>query len=238
MLGMLVWNLSFTNTLPRSISIPMSSSPSPLVKGLLPIATKTTSASSASASPPLLGSTVRFTPLSLASALVTLWDSLILIPCFFMTRSKFLLTSWSMAGTMFGKNSITSTSAPSLDHTEPSSRPMMPPPITTIFFGTSFKDKAPVDETIFSSSMVTPGSGVTSDPVARMMFFPSNLISSPSLPATVTSLAPVTFPHPFTYFTLFFLNKPSIPLVSPPTAFSFWAIILSTSMETLLTSIP
>mmetsp|Transcript_9990 Transcript_9990/g.20226 ORF Transcript_9990/g.20226 Transcript_9990/m.20226 type:complete len:266 (-) Transcript_9990:495-1292(-) len=236
--GTFVWNLSFTRTMPLSISIPRSSRPRFSVYGLLPMATRTTSASSSSASPPLAGSTVSLTPESEATALVTLCSSLILMPCFFITLSKFLLTSWSIAGTMLGKNSMTSTSAPSLPHTEPSSRPMMPPPMTTIFFGTSLRAKAPVELTIFSSSMVTPGSGVTSLPVAITTFLASTLVSDPSSMATVTSLAPVTFPHPLTYLTLFFLKRPSMPLVRPPTAFSFCFIILPTSMLTEPTSMP
>ena len=38
--------------------------------------------------------------------------------------------------------------------------------MTTNFSGTFFKDKAPVDDTTVSSSMVIPGKGVTSKPVA------------------------------------------------------------------------
>mmetsp|Transcript_7163 Transcript_7163/g.24624 ORF Transcript_7163/g.24624 Transcript_7163/m.24624 type:complete len:266 (+) Transcript_7163:505-1302(+) len=236
--GTLVWNLSLTKTRPRSISIPRSSRPRPSVKGLLPIATRTTSASMCSCSPPSAGSTVSLTPSASATALVTLDLSLILIPCFFMTRSKFLRTSWSIAGTIFGKNSMTSTSAPSLDHTDPSSSPMMPPPMTTIFLGTSLSAMAPVDDTILSSSIWTPGSGVTSLPVASTTFLATTFSSPPSEVATVTSFAPVTLPHPLTYLTLFFLNRPSIPLVKPPTACSFWAIILPTSIATLSTWIP
>ena len=41
---------------------------------------------------------------------------------------------------------------PRRDHTEPSSTPMTPAPITTIRLGTSFNDKAPVDDTTVSSS--------------------------------------------------------------------------------------
>mmetsp|Transcript_9991 Transcript_9991/g.20232 ORF Transcript_9991/g.20232 Transcript_9991/m.20232 type:complete len:267 (-) Transcript_9991:495-1295(-) len=237
--GTLVWNLSFTRTRPAlSISMPRSWRPRPSVKGRRPMATRRTSASKVSASPPLDGSTVILTPSPLASALVTLWLRRILIPCFFMVRSKARLTSGSMAGTMLGRNSMTSTSAPRRDQTLPSSRPMMPPPITAIFLGTSLSASAPVELTTFSSSMVTPGRGVTSEPVARMMFLPASLTSSPSSPATVTSFAPVTLPQPLTYLTLFFLKRPSMPLVRPPTAFSFCFIILPTSMLTEPTSMP
>ena len=86
------------------------------------------------------------------------------------------------------KNSTTVTCAPRRLHTLPISRPMIPPPMTTIFSGTSFKASAPVEETICSSSMVIepPGKGATSEPVAMMMFFASTSVSPPSLSLTET----------------------------------------------------
>ena len=48
---------------------------------------------------------------------------------------------------------------------------MYPPPIIASFFGTFSKDKAPVEETIFFSSILTPGRDATSDPVAITIFF-------------------------------------------------------------------
>ena len=41
----------------------------------------------------------------------------------------------------------------------------------TNFLGTSFKDSAPVEETIFSSSNLIPGSDTASEPVAIIIFF-------------------------------------------------------------------
>ena len=41
----------------------------------------------------------------------------------------------------------------------------------TNFLGTSFKESAPVDETIFSSSNLTPGKDTGSEPVAIIIFF-------------------------------------------------------------------
>ena len=41
------------------------------------------------------------------------------------------------------------------------SKPMTPAPIKTNLFGTCFKDKAPVELTIDSSSISIPGNGVT-----------------------------------------------------------------------------
>lgn len=47
---------------------------------------------------------------------------------------------------------MNNTCDPRRAHTEPSSTPITPAPITTILFGTSFRDKAPVEETTVSSS--------------------------------------------------------------------------------------
>ena len=92
--------------------------------------------------------------------------------------------SLSMILSSVGANSTTVTSDPRRRHTEPSSRPMTPPPMTTIVLGTSvvgegsvstaapvvertgtadapFSASAPVEDTTRDSSMVTPGSGVT-----------------------------------------------------------------------------
>mmetsp|Transcript_31563 Transcript_31563/g.102856 ORF Transcript_31563/g.102856 Transcript_31563/m.102856 type:complete len:229 (-) Transcript_31563:250-936(-) len=218
--------------------MPIVSSPSPWVYGRRPIATSTTSASMVSASPPFDGSTVSVTPVSEATALVTLLLSLNFIPCFWSERWNCFRTSASIGGTMLGRNSTTVISAPRRPHTDAISRPMMPPPTTTIFFGTSESASAPVEETMRFSSISSPGSGVTSEPVARMTFLVFNTSSPPSLSATVTSPLPVSLPAPFTYLTLFFLNKPSIPCVRPPTALSLAAIIFSRSRESPSTMIP
>ena len=85
---------------------------------------------------------------------------------------------------MRSRNSITVTSAPSRRHTEPSSRPMMPAPTTTRRLGTSASSSAPVEETIFFSSTVTPGSGITSEPEAIRMFFAASVsLTAPSSPS-------------------------------------------------------
>jgi len=59
------------------------------------------------------------------------------------------------------------------------SRPMIPPPMTTIFLGTSFSERAPVLVMILFSSMFRPGKGVDSLPVAMMMFLPRTVSSPP-----------------------------------------------------------
>ncbi len=67
---------------------------------------------------------------------------------------------------------------------------MMPAPTTTRCFGTSASSSAPVDDTIFFSSTVTPGSGVTSEPEAIRMFLVASVsFTAPSSPSTATSPA-------------------------------------------------
>lgn len=96
-----------------------------------------------------------------------------------------------------------------------------------------------MEDTIRSSSMVMPFSGVTSDPVASSTFLVESRLSLPS--AAVTRTCPgvaVSAPAPLTYVTLFFLKRPSMPLVSPVTAASLCSIIFATSTRTLSTSTP
>ena len=83
----------------------------------------------------------------------------------------FLATSASKPGRIWSRNSTTVTCAPSRRQTEPNSSPITPPPMTTMRLGTSGSSSAPVESTIRSWSMVTPGSGVTDEPVAMTMFF-------------------------------------------------------------------
>ena len=121
--------------------------------------------------------------------------------------------SLSIPGVIKSKYSITVTSEPNLDHTEPISRPIYPPPITASLPGTLSKDKAPVEETIFSSSISMPGNEETSDPVAITIFLALMLVLLLLLPKTTISFFEKITPLPFKYVTLFFLNKNSTPFV-------------------------
>ena len=78
-----------------------------------------------------------------------------------------------LPGVMRSRYSTTVTSAPRRRHTEPSSRPMMPAPMTISFFGTSGRDRAPVESTMRLLSTSTPGRPEGSEPVAMMMFLAS-----------------------------------------------------------------
>ena len=204
----------------------MFSSPSPSVFGRRPIDTSTQSASSVSSSPPAAGSSVSVAFLPLTVQPVTLVDRRSSMPCFLKILAASLRTSSSMPGSSLSRYSTTVTCAPSLHQTEPSSSPITPPPMTTIFFGTALSSSAPVESTTtcLSLSTSTPGSGATEEPVAMMMFF-AVTVSSP----TLTVCASWKVAWPFFQSTLFFLNRKATPLVSPSTASRRCACILSRS---------
>ena len=86
-------------------------------------------------------------------ALRTFVDNLNFKPCLVSDRCKVLATSRSIpTPPMLDRNSTHVTSAPSRDQTDPSSTPITPAPIRINFSGTFFSDRAPVDDTIVSSS--------------------------------------------------------------------------------------
>ena len=192
--------------------------------GRRPIETSTTSASIVSAAPPFAGSTVSvalppstFTP-------VTLVPSLNSMPCFLKILLASLRTSSSKPGRIWSRNSTQVTLAPSRRQTLPSSSPITPPPITTMWLGHLRQlERAGRGSTIFSS-ISTPGSGVTEEPVAMTMFF-ARTVRSPTL--TVSALSKLAWP--FSHSILFFLNRNSMPPVRPLTASRRWAVHRSRS---------
>ena len=105
---------------------------------------------------------------------------------------------------------------------------MMPAPTTTRCFGTSASSSAPVDDTIFFSSTVTPGSGVTSEPEAIRMFLVASVsLTAPSSPSTDTAPAVSMRPVPWNEVILFLRNRKATPLVvastTSPLRFMSWA---------------
>jgi len=179
------------------------------------------------------------------------------MPCFSNIFFVIFEISASMPGPpIWPKNSTTVTSDPNRDQTEPYidrsvycilpcilgnhtiSRPIMPPPMTTILFGTDSRAIAPVLVTTLFSSIVSPGNGVASLPVAIMIFFALSVCSVPSIRLTWTSFSPEKAPVPGMYSTLFFLNRNSTPFVSPSTEVFFAAIICFRLSFTSPTSIP
>ncbi|GJE72121.1 hypothetical protein CHKEEEPN_3674 [Methylorubrum podarium] len=68
--------------------------------------------------------------------------------------------------------------------------------MTTRRLGTAPSSSAPVEETTVFSSIATPGSRVTSEPVAMTMFFVSSIWLPPSSEITSTRPAPAMRPRP------------------------------------------
>ncbi len=134
------------------------------------MATSTTSASNDLGLPPSAASLSILTDFPLPSTAVTLRPSSNFMPCFLKMRADVLRISSSMPGRICGRYSITVTSAPRRRQTEPSSNPITPPPMTTMRPGTDCRSSAPVEDTIFFSSISMKGSVATSEPVAMTMF--------------------------------------------------------------------
>ncbi|MNI67103.1 hypothetical protein D3C73_1227140 [compost metagenome] len=120
---------------------------------------------------------------------------------------------------------MTVTWLPRRRHTEPSSRPMTPAPITIRCLGTSGRAKAPVESMMRWLSIVTPGRGVGSEPVAMTMSLACSAVSLPSSALTTTLPTPSRRPQPLIQSTLFLRNRYSMPLVRPATLSSFCFII-------------
>mmetsp|Transcript_8631 Transcript_8631/g.15303 ORF Transcript_8631/g.15303 Transcript_8631/m.15303 type:complete len:202 (+) Transcript_8631:596-1201(+) len=182
-----------------SICTPAASSPKLSKNWRRPTQTRTTSDSWLEESPPAAASVLTFTVLPVFSTPVTLvfiWKPM---PCFFKRAINCLATSASIPKPpMESMNSTTVTLLPNRLHTEPSSKPMTPPPITVSRSGTCFSFRAPVLETMTSSSSSMPGKLITSEPVANMMFFASMLCSPPSRRSTLREVGPVSVPWPLT----------------------------------------
>ena len=84
---------------------------------------------------------------------------------------------------------------------------MTPAPTTISFFGGAARLNAPVEDTIVFSSISTPGSRATSEPVAITIALVSSVLSLPSAPLTVTRPGAAMRPSPLTQSILFFLNR-------------------------------
>ena len=113
----------------------------------------------------------------------------------------------SRPGSTRSRNSTTVTCAPSRRHTEPSSRPITPAPTTISRCGTWASDSAPVELTTRSSSISTPLSGATSEPVAMTIALASTMCSAPSSPATRTLPGPAMLPVPLEGVDLVLLEQ-------------------------------
>ncbi|MCY1283855.1 hypothetical protein D9M69_291110 [compost metagenome] len=159
------------------------------------------------------------------------------MPCLASERCRVLAVSPSRPGQMRSRNSTTVTCAPSRRHTEPSSRPITPAPITTRCLGTSGRDSAPVESRMRWLSISTPGSGVGSEPVAMTMSLACSTCSPPSAPLTTTRPGPSIRPQPLIHSALCLRKSNSMPLVRPATLSAFCFIICA-RLSCGLTSMP
>ena len=96
--------------------------------------------------------------------------------------------------------------------------------------GTAPSASAPVDDTIRFSSISTPASGATSDPVAMMILPAFNVFAAPLAGSTSTRPGAAILPKPWTNSTSFFLNRNSMPFVRSSTTLSLRAIMAFRSM--------
>ena len=133
--------------------------------------------------------------------------------------------SLSSPGRIRSRNSTTVTFEPSRAHTEPSSSPIMPPPITSSRLGTDLNDSAPVELTTLSSSTVIPGRLDGTEPEAMMMFLVSIVWPGPLSGVTSTLPGAAIEPVPRKVVILFFLNRNSMPETFAVTVSSLCASI-------------
>ena len=114
------------------------------------------------------------------SALVTLVSTRMSKPCFLSSLAASFEMSLSATARNSGMASYTTTSEPRRRHTEPSSRPMTPAPITPRRFGASLNSSAPVESTMCSPSVLATGISIGTEPAARITYLAVMVVSVPS----------------------------------------------------------
>ena len=128
------------------------------------------------------------------------------------------------------------TSAPRRRHTEPSSRPMTPAPITPRRFGASANSSAPVESTMYSPSVFATGISIGTEPAARITYLAVMADSSPSSEVNFTcfsaDLPSTSVPQPCSQSTPLPFNRPDTPAVRPLTTASLRSSILAMSIFT------
>ena len=142
------------------------------------------------------------------------------MPCFFRRSASGFTRSLSAPGISWSMNSTTVTSAPSARYTVAISRPMMPPPTTSSFLGTSASCSASVESITRASSHGKFGSFTACEPAAMMHCSKRSSCVLPSLPTISSSFGETNFATPCTVRTLRCLAMPARPLVNWPTTLS------------------
>ena len=165
------------------------------------------------------------------------------MPWAFSSFAASLLTALSAAAKNSGMASNTTTSLPKRRHTEPSSRPITPPPMTPKRAGTSVKSNAPVESTIYSLSIGATGISMGTEPEAKITFLavivvgaePSNGVNSTCLSAPLPSS---NFPVPCSQSAPLPFNNAATPPVNCLTIASLRLNILLMSIATSPVVIP
>ena len=222
---------------PRSSRVtPLSAASRSVVTGRRP--TATISLSKVSFCSPLASVKVTVTCFFFTSEAVTRAPRRMFRPCLVRTFRASLAICSSAAGRNLSRASSTVTSAPRRAHTEPSSRPMTPAPITPSFFGTAWNSRAPVESTMMSSVSGAGGISTGREPEAMITFSASRTWVLPSRPVTSTCLLASSLPWPSKEVTPLALNRVAMPPVRFLTMLALRATIAGTSMVTPLASIP
>ena len=151
-------------------------------------------------------------------------------PCLVKIFFDSLATALSIMAKKSSMASNRTTSEPRRFHTEPSSKPITPAPITPKRLGTSSISRAPVESTIRSPSTLATGISIGSEPDARITLPASITDTVPSLAVNSTFLPAISLPAPYNAVTPLALNRPAIPPVN-------WLIILFLRSSMALISI-
>ena len=147
-------------------------------------------------------------------------------------------TAVSAAIRKVSRASRTVTSAPRRAHTEPSSRPITPAPITPRRFGTAWNSRAPVESTMTFWSTGAGGMSIGREPEARITFSASMTSVVPSALVTSTFLPASSLPWPWIEVTPLALNRVATPPVRFLTMPALRPTIAATSIFTSPVEIP
>ncbi len=115
-----------------------------------------------------------------------------------MRLVKTLTMSLSAAGITRSNISTTSISEPSAWYTVPISRPMIPPPMTSIRFGTSFSSRASVESHTRGSSCGINGNWIGREPAAMIAL--SKLITVLPFSPSTSGVRPGEFTQTVDHF--------------------------------------
>ena len=126
------------------------------------------------------------------------------MPSFSSDFCSWLVSSLSIPGTMAGKYSTILTAVPNRAYTEPSSRPITPPPIMVKRDGISVSESASLEVIIRFPSVGNSGNGVGIEPVAMIIRSAVSSVVFPALSVTRRDVELRNVPIPWNRVILFF----------------------------------